>query len=588
MKAAPTRSELFPEAKLPDAGQLIAEGREQATRVMVQPCAFIDHYAVACESDYKRRCMAEARLMLHAQIGYRDLRLTQRAAVKIYASLAERGYRVDRYGICLDWSMGYPRHRRAGKPRGTGLVLNGIDEFAELTASAPVAPHFGDFVVGTPASMENTQAALAAGATTIGNLGQYFTFRQPHWDDDVHTTAETLKALALIAAQPVEVLVHSNLDDGYASTFSDLSCVAGMVLVEQHIVCGLLGGRIAHCYGHTFSDPLTRFAFQRMLAAASETPGSMVYGNTTSYGESPGENFAALASYLLLDAAAQKGKPSGHALNPVPVTEAERIPEIEEIIDAHVFANALLGRFTDATPGSIDVGKADRLGAQLLKAGRVFKQRLFESLTAAGIDTENAFEMLLALRRLGARRLEALAYRPPVAGRAEILVAPSPFRQSLDQQIRAGLQHIDEPTRQRVAEAGFTACVASSDVHEYGKLLVEALLERAGVKIIDGGVSVDPDELAETAHREHADFIALSTYNGVALDFARALVTALSARTAHILVFIGGKLNQIPEDSNSAMPVDVAERIAACGAIPCRSPKDMFRHLAAGRVPGRR
>src|SRR5688500_12416626 len=114
------------------------------------------------------------------------------------------GYRVDRYGICLDWSMGYPRAMRKDMPCGTGLIMNETEDWIDLTSAAPVAPHFGDFVIGTPAAFENTIAALLAGSTSIGNLGQYFAFRQPHWDDDIFTTAESLKAIALISAQPVE------------------------------------------------------------------------------------------------------------------------------------------------------------------------------------------------------------------------------------------------------------------------------------------------------------------------------------------------------------------------------------------------
>ena len=94
--------------------------------------------------------------------------------------------------------------------------------------------------VSTPAAFENTIAALLSGSTSIGNLGQYFAFRQPHWDDDIFTTAESLKAIALTAAQPVPVIVHSNLDDGFASIFTDLSCSLGTILLEQYIVDELL------------------------------------------------------------------------------------------------------------------------------------------------------------------------------------------------------------------------------------------------------------------------------------------------------------------------------------------------------------
>ena len=91
-----------------------------------------------------------------------------------------------------------------------------------------------EFVPGMPLLYAGTgkgvyvqDVSLGAGATSIGNLGQYFTFRQPEWDDDVTTTAETVKALALIASQPQSIIVHSNLDDGFAATFRDAACAFG-------------------------------------------------------------------------------------------------------------------------------------------------------------------------------------------------------------------------------------------------------------------------------------------------------------------------------------------------------------------------
>ena len=89
----------------------------------------------------------------------------------------------------------------------------------KLSTDARGARYAGGF----PAAVENTQAALAAGSTAIGNLGQYFTFRIPGHDDDIEATAQTVRALGLIAAQPVPILVQSNLDDGFAAQFTDLA-----------------------------------------------------------------------------------------------------------------------------------------------------------------------------------------------------------------------------------------------------------------------------------------------------------------------------------------------------------------------------
>ena len=114
-------------------------------------------------------------------------------------------------------------------------------------------------------------------------------------------------------------------------------------------------------------------------------------------------------------------------------------------------------------------------------------------------------------------------------------------------------------------------CVGTSDVHEHGKTLVEKVLGRLGVAVIDGGVSSDPETLVRRAVDGGADVIAISTYNGVALRYARDVIGCLAGAGLTIPVCIGGKLNQIPEDSNSGLPVDVTGEIRALGVEPCPS-----------------
>jgi methylmalonyl-CoA mutase cobalamin-binding subunit len=578
------RERILPEDHLPATGELVAAGTTLAGRVRVCPCPFLVEHGVACEADYKRRRMHEGAVMLHAQVGYREAHKTRRAWREIHARLTAEGIRLDRYGICLDWSMGYPAGQRAHMPRGTGLILDDADAFAELTACAPVAPHFGDFVIGTPAALENTVAALGAGATSIGNLGQYFTFRQPHWDDDVATTAETVKALALIAAQPETILVHSNLDDGFAATFRDAACAFGAVLLERDIVEGMLGAHLAHCYGHTYSDPLLRLAFQRALAATATCPGSMVYGNTTLYGDDHVANYAALASYLMVDIHAQRRRPTGHAINPVPVTEAERIPEIDEIVDAHRFANRLLERVA-CLDALADAHAADALAARLVEGAGRFRDNVIGGLAAVGIDVDDAFELLLALRRIGARELEARFgpgdARDTPRGPVRTPMVASATLADLESRGRALAAGLAVDARAAIEAAALSACVATTDVHEYGKVLIESVLGALGIAIVDAGVSIDPEVLARRAHAEGVDFVAISTYNGIALGFARRLRRALADLDFQVPIFVGGKLNQIPDASNTSLPVDVSEDLRDAGVIPCRGVPDMLAQLTA-------
>ncbi|SMF72471.1 B12 binding domain-containing protein [Tistlia consotensis] len=567
----PTRAEILPEPELPRATELLAEGRRLARDWTVGPCPFLAEAAVACEADFKRREAAAGRVMRHAQVGFRDPAKSRRAYAEIHEGCRAAGARVDRYGLCLDWAMGYPRALRDAYPHGTGMLLEGPEDFAALTAMAPVAPHFGDFVLGFPSAVENTQAALAAGATSIGNLGQYFAFRLPHWDDEVETTRATVVALGLIAAQPVEMLVHSNLDDGFAAHFSDLACGLGAVLIERHLVETLIGAKVGHCYGHHFSDPLTRLAFQRALAEANPTPGTMVYGNTLAYRGTEPQNWASLAGYLAVDILAQRLKPSGHAINPVPISENRRIPDIDEVVAAQLFAD----RLVEATEGFrplLDPAEADGVAAELLAGGRAFQERVLAGLAEIGIDTGDALELLLALKRLGGKRLEALfgpgSEAPEEPRGRKPRVRATTFVE-LARAAEGVLAGIGPDARTAIAAGGLTALVATTDVHEHGKLLVEQVFAGLGVAALDGGVATDPDDLAEAALTQGVDLIALSTYNGIALAYVEALRQELAARGLAIPVLVGGRLNQIPEGSNSSLPVEVTAELAEAGATVC-------------------
>ena len=68
--------------------------------------------------------------------------------------------------------------------------------------------------------------------------------------------------------------------------------------------------------------------------------------------------------------------------------------------------------------------------------------------------------------------------------------------------------------------------MASSDVHEHGKMALEQVLRQLGAEIVDG-VSTDPEALARAAVANAAEAVLLSTYNGIALDYFESLKSRL-------------------------------------------------------------
>lgn len=556
---------------LPPGRDLLTEGRSMAQSWQLGVSQFMTVNGVASEAEWKRRHAAERRIMQHAHIGFRSLEKTLEAICILTEAALSENFHIDRFGITLDWTMGYPPDLRASATRGTGIVLSSPDDFARITGCTPSATHFGDFMLGLPGALHNTKSAIAAGATSIGNLGQYFTFRLPGWDDDVATTSATIKALGLIAAQEADILVHSNLDDGFAGLFRDMTSALGMVLIEKYIIEDLIGAQAAFCFGHHFSEPLTRMAFQTAVARVTDKPGTMIFGNTVSYRGSEAGNYASLARYLMADMVALTRNPTGHAVNPVPVTENMRIPDTGEILDAQRFA-ARLAELVSGQTQVTDFVVIDAMADRLVAGGERFAATALEGFSARDVDIADPAALMLAIRRMGAKQMEALwgGGEMEQAGRRPLV--PADWAEELDQMAEAWAHKWVAQTDL----SGLRIAIGTTDVHEHGAYLVTEALRRLSVEMIDAGVSIDADDLVDMALASNVDAIAISTYNGVGLGYLKEVQAALAARSAALPILIGGKLNAIPDTSNSSLPVDITDQLSALGALPCATLDDMM------------
>jgi hypothetical protein len=138
--------------------------------------AFLVREGVKSELEYKLRLKKEGRISTHAHFGLNTVQATVEGLRFLYAEGSKRGIKIDRYGLCMNQAMGLPPSMRSKVPKGTGPVLWQEEDWAALAQAAPIQPHFGDHMIGSPASVVNTVMALGVGGTTIGNLAQYFTF----------------------------------------------------------------------------------------------------------------------------------------------------------------------------------------------------------------------------------------------------------------------------------------------------------------------------------------------------------------------------------------------------------------------------
>ncbi len=119
--------------------------------------------------------------------------------------------------------------------------------------------------------------------------------------------------------------------------------------------------------------------------------------------------------------------------------------------------------------------------------------------------------------------------------------------------------------------------LASTDVHEHALFVIEQLLEISGVRVVNVGPERNPDEIAHAVGAENADAVLVSTHNGMALDYANAMLEEMEERNLSVPVFMGGVLNQKVEENE--MPIDVEESLQGLGIRTCSNPMDLLENL---------
>ncbi len=567
--------------ELPRGEKVVSEGIDLGRSLKPGRSAFMNAYGVNSEAEYKRQCIRDRKIMYHCHIGMSSWNETARGLKYLHRSLASEGFYQDRAGICLDRRMALPPAMRRNAPAETGPLLENLEEWLAVGQAAPIQPHMGDFMIGFPASADNTVLALRAGVTTIGNLSQFFSHEAPGWRDTPFTAGETVKAIALMGALREQgTLVHSYLDDGLGALFTDCATVAGWAFLERYIVEELMGAKLAHCVGGLVSDPVKRsgwiFALQEIHQG--DCVGSMFYGDTISFTRDFSWNRGVVAETLLWDILTQMECPTGHAVLSIPVTEAVRVPNAEEILEAQIFARNMEGVARRVHP-SFDFSAPRAFAEKVVSAGRTVFNNALDGLSDAGVDLKDPVQMLFVLKSLGPKLFEETfgAGTPnPLSLRGRDAVVPNDVFEHSLRSVDKFRDSFASPDARSSLE-GRRIVLASTDVHEHALFVIEQLLEISGVRVVNVGPERNPDEIAHAVGAENADAVLVSTHNGMALDYANAMLEEMEERNLSVPVFMGGVLNQKVEENE--MPIDVEESLQGLGIRTCSNPMDLLENL---------
>jgi methylmalonyl-CoA mutase cobalamin-binding subunit len=556
---------------LPSGPSILKEGISVAEDIKIGRTAFMDEMDVNSELEYKKRCIKDNIITFHAHIGLSSWGATAEALTYLNNAIRSCGQIVDRAGICLDRRMGLPQDYRDKIPAETGPMIETENDWMKVGRTVPIQPHMGDFMIGFPASVDNTINALNAGVTTIGNLSQFFSHEVPMWQDSVTTTIETVKAISVMGALREQgTLMHSYLEDGYGALFCDCATTAGWAYLEKYIVEDLLGAKLAHCIGGLTTDPVKRsgWVFALNEIHSQQCIGSMFYGDTLSFKTNFDINRGLVGEYLLWDIMTQLHCPTGHAVQPLPVTEQLRVPSAEEIAEAHVFGRRIEETARRLKP-HINFEDAYAFADKIVAAGKMIFENALAGLKDAEVDIKDPIKLLYLLKQLGPAHFENMfgaGKLNPAYVRGREPVVPTDVFKLSNSYVQKYRSMFANSKSKRILQ-NRRILIASTDVHEQAIMVIHQLLAEAGAEIINLGAETNPIQVAVAARDHDAEAILISTHNGMALDYARRLKVEMAQEEITIPVVMGGILNQKVEDL--ALPVDVSNDIKKLDFLPC-------------------
>jgi methylmalonyl-CoA mutase cobalamin-binding domain/chain len=544
---------------LPDMKEIYSEVNKKASEITVGETLFFKKHGVKSEAEYKLKAMAEGLISKHSHVGWNSWDETAKNIEFIYNELERRGSYITRFGFILDWIMGVPKEHRHKLPKGTGLVLEKPEEWASLGQIVPVQPHLSDHMIGSPNAWENTIYGLKAGATTIGNVSHYFTYEYPGVELEYERTVNSLKSFNLMSKFD-GTIIHSNIDDGFGNQFKDLTSITGWAMMERYLVEDMLGARMAFAYGNLFSDPMGRIIIHSVMDSINKhgTPGTMIFGNTVDYGLDYNRNFGALSSFSLADSIFQRHTPTGHAVASVPVSEAVRIPTAQEIVDGHLCVDMMIEKSKFMEP-YINWDKVNAEKDVYVSCGKLFFERMMNGLDDLGIDINHPGQIFAALKAIGPKQLEenfGVGAREKDGLRERVAVRPTDMTKNLNNKKSIALDRIGNIDKKLL---GKKVIVGATDIHDYGKEIVKTILAKAGATVFDLGNYVTPSEIIETIIETEAKAIVMSTYNGIALSYAKEVVDGIEKAGLDAKLILGGLLNENMDGESLA--VDVTDKI---------------------------
>jgi len=277
----------------------------------------------------------------------------------------------------------------------------------------------------------------------------------------------------------------------------------------------------------------------------------------------------------------QMHTPTGHAITPCPVTEHRAIPTPDEILQVQIMTSHLRDRAAqqyDLTDFSVISERAQKM----LDVSKVMYERML-GLMDEVTDVTDPMKMLLGLKQLGAVNIESVFEGKLVESSLQLRdrnpAIPTGVYSMISDFIEDTITAASITDDVRVKCTGKKVVLGSGDVHQYGNMVIHAVLDEAGINVVNLGANVSPELFLSALIEERPDAVIVCTYNGCALTYAKTLKSLMEAEGVwgDQTVYFGGRLN---DDAGESAPVDVSDDLVAMGIAISSRIEDLVGMIA--------
>lgn len=553
----------------PDGLELLEEGKQIGASLNVPRNKFLKRFGYESYLDYRKENTRNGKMTWQLLLGLSSLD-EQLDAIKALEEFSDRtGLDIRTVQNIPSMLTGLPQSYWDKAPKPTSYVLPEDADWRRHSDAAAIQIIWQDWHLATPHNLQTTINAIEAGTPRLGTFSQMI-WDFPNFTDDRQRFSDMVRSLGIVASQRDRfITVDTYPEDGVPGYFMDVASYVGYVMMERHIVNDLCGARLSVSYGGLLTDIQPRMAFgmalHKMFGSWEEPILSYYNGGTLEqWAHDIEANYGTGVQEMLIQTLVELKYQMHTAISPVSVTEALRVPTLQELLDIAAAGRRAETKAKEWLP-LMDFSPLEAIRDELIEKGTEFYNNMFNTFEAAGVNMNDPLELIMVLKRLSPMQIEQ-AFHPSTQGGGEFSAyVPSVLG-------RQTLQMADEIIQDIKSEvldhslSGKKIVVVSADGHSYGLMLVDRVMHHTGARIINGGVDMDPIDLLDLADEEETNIVMISAHIGQVLDYGRQLLELQRKRGKTYHIFVGGMMNAMLP--GNTVPVDVTDQLIELGIHP--------------------